>query len=113
MEMNETTETASFVELDLNLNIFNIININLDDQGLEKLDKLNFNKFENGVVIFDLLGYEMYPILYLKKTFNSDILKYLIKEINEKIRTQHLNEELTILHSYVLVSTNVLVFKLK
>ncbi len=95
-----------------NLSLF--IDLDIEMTDLDKLHKLNteLKKFKNGLLIFDLVGFETYPIIYRKKFISSYDLPDLINDINDRLKNLDLKyNNIKSVDSYLLLN-NILIFKL-
>ena len=103
MDNINTEEYGLFIDLDLTL------------ENLDKLKKLNkeLEKFKNGLLIFDLVDFETYPVIYRKKTISAHDLPEIILNLNETIKKNDFKKlSITTVDSYLFINNNILIFKI-
>jgi hypothetical protein len=92
------------------------IDLNISIDKLELLNKLHkeVDKFRNGLLIFDLIGFEIFPIIYRKKIISAYDLPEIILTLNENLKKQNLEKKTSItgIDSYLLLNNNLLIFRL-
>ena len=101
----ETIDIGLFIQLDININ---------DIEDLHKLNK-EISNFNNGLLIFDLIGFNTYPVIYRKKSLSAYDLPDIINELNTNLKKEEYTlDKLTItnINSYLYLGNNILIFKM-